>query len=69
VTKSEDAFSIRIMDTSEQLQSYLKSGVREIIAEPRSMMPDFDTRLLNDRDLADLLRYLSTLRGNSAARP
>jgi putative heme-binding domain-containing protein len=69
VTKSEDAFSIRIMDTREQLQGYLKSRLREVVAEPRSLMPDFDVQRLGDRDLDDLLRYLSTLRGASPARP
>ena len=66
VTKGDDAFSIRIMDTSERLQGYAKSGLREINYEPRSLMPGFDTRQISDRDLDDLLRYLSTLRANSA---
>lgn len=69
VTKGADAFSIRIMDTNERLQGYTRADLREIIEEPRSLMPDFDARLLSDRDLDDLLRYLSTLRGNSPARP
>ena len=69
VVKGDDAFSIRIMDTREQLQGYLKSDLREVIEEPRSLMPDFDARRLGDRDLDDLLRYLSTLRGASPARP
>lgn len=69
VTKSEDAFSIRIMDTREQLQGYLKSGLQEVIEEPRSLMPDFDAQRLGDRDLDDLLRYLSTLRGVSPTQP
>jgi hypothetical protein len=56
------------MDTREQLQGYLKSGLREVIEEPRSLMPDFDTERLGERDLDDLLRYLSTLRGASPAR-
>lgn len=69
LTKGDDAFSIRIMDTSERLQGFAKADLREIIEEPRSFMPDFDARSLGDRDLDDLLRYLSTLRGNSPARP
>lgn len=69
VVKGDDAFSIRIMDTREQLQGYLRSDLREVIEEPRSLMPDFDARRLGDRDLDDLLRYLSTLRGASPARP
>jgi putative heme-binding domain-containing protein len=64
IAKGSDAFSIRVMDTNERLQGYPKADLREIIEEPRSLMPDFDTRVLADRDLDDLLRYLSTLRGN-----
>jgi cytochrome c oxidase cbb3-type subunit III len=68
VVKSDDAFSIRIMDTRDQLQGYLKSDLREVIEESRSLMPDFGAAQLNDRDLDDLLRFLSTLRGASTAR-
>lgn len=63
VAKSEDAFSIRIMDTNEQLQGHAKSALREVIAEPRSLMPAFEAQQLSDRELDDLLRYLGTLRG------
>ena len=66
LNKSEDAFSIRIMDTNERLQGYAKSSLREVIEEPRSMMPDFGVTQFSDRELDDLLRYLSTLRGNNA---
>ena len=69
VAKSEDAFSIQIMDTRDQLLGYLRSGLREVIEEPRSLMPDFGAGQFGDRDLDDLLRYLSTLRGASPARP
>jgi len=63
VIKSEDAFSIQIADTSERLQGYTKAGLREMIHEEGSLMPDFGTERLSDSDLDDLLRYLSTLRG------
>jgi mono/diheme cytochrome c family protein len=32
------------------------------VNEPRSVMPGYAAGQLNDRDLDDLLRYLSTLR-------
>lgn len=67
--KSEDAFSIRIMDTQEQLQGYSKAGLRDVINESRSLMPDLGAGRLNDRDLDDLLRFLETLRAGSASRP
>jgi putative heme-binding domain-containing protein len=69
VAKSDDAFSIRIMDTREQLQGYLKAALREVVEEPRSLMPDFGAGQLDDRDLDDLLRFLSTLRGPNSAQP
>jgi putative heme-binding domain-containing protein len=62
VMKSEDAFSIRIMDSQERLQGYLKATLKEIIREEGSLMPDFGPERLNDSDLNDLLAFLSTLR-------
>jgi len=68
VKNSEDAFSIRIMDTRERLQGFLKQNLREVVKERRSLMPDFGVDRLNDRDLDDLVRFLSTLRGANADR-
>jgi len=62
VRKNEDAYSIQIMDTREQLQGYRKSELREIVAEPKSLMPDFPQARLSDKDLHDLVGYLGTLR-------
>jgi putative heme-binding domain-containing protein len=62
VKKNEDAFSIQIMDTHERLQGYLKSGLRELVNDDASLMPDFGPDRLSDRDLDDLLAYLGTLR-------
>ena len=67
--KSEDAFSIQIMDTHERLQGYVKAHVREVVSESRSLMPDFGADRLKDADLADLLRFLGGLRGSNAVRP
>jgi putative heme-binding domain-containing protein len=62
--KSEDAFSIQIMDTHEQLQGYLKARLREVIREPASLMPAFGPDRLTDRDLDDLVAFLGTRRGS-----
>ena len=69
VVKNDDAFSIQIMDTRDQLQGYLRSALREVIDEPRSVMPDFGPEQLSDRDLDDVVRFLGTLRGAGATRP
>jgi cytochrome c oxidase cbb3-type subunit III len=67
--KSEDAFSIQIMDTHQQLQGFLKSGLRDVVHEVASLMPAFGPDRLNDGDLNDLLRFLSTLRGPDSGQP
>ena len=69
--KNEDAFSIQIMDTGERLQGFRKADVREVIPEPRSLMPEFGADRLNDQALNDLVTYLSTLPapGTAAAPP
>jgi putative heme-binding domain-containing protein len=64
-TKGEDAFSIQIMDTHEQLQGYLKARLREVIRDPASLMPAFGPDRLSDRDLDDLVAFLNTRRGSA----
>jgi putative heme-binding domain-containing protein len=59
VRKSEDAFSIQMMDDSGHLRGYLKTGVREVVRETNSLMPAFGPDRLNDGDLADVLAFLS----------
>jgi putative heme-binding domain-containing protein len=65
--KSEDAFSIQIMDTREQLKGYLKSTLKEVVNDPASLMPAFGPDKLNDGDLNDVLAYLGTLRPPAGA--
>lgn len=67
--KNEDAFSIRIMDTHEELRGFLKSDIRSVTADAHSLMPDFDGARLDARALDDLLRFLGTLRPVPAAQP
>ena len=67
VKKNEDEFSIQIMDTRERLQGFLKANLNELTMEKLSLMPVYGPERLNDRDLDDLLRYLSGLRGTAAA--
>jgi cytochrome c oxidase cbb3-type subunit III len=69
VRKNEDEFSIQIMDTRERLQGYLKADLTEFIIEKQSLMPVYGADRLSDRDLDDLLQYLTALRGADAVRP
>jgi len=61
--KNEDVFSIQVMDQRERLQGYLKSELKDVIYEKDSLMPVFSGERLNDRDLTDLVGYLTSLRG------
>jgi len=65
--KNEDLFSVQIMDTSERLQGIAKSQAKTVTLEKKSLMPAYGVDQLNERDLDDLLQYLSTLRGPAAA--
>jgi putative heme-binding domain-containing protein len=68
VEKSEDAFSIQIMDAQQRLQGYLKADLREVVADTASLMPAFTTDRLSDRDLDDLLTFLGSAAGSSPRR-
>jgi quinoprotein glucose dehydrogenase len=62
VKKNEDVFSVQIMDTRERIQGYLRTDLKDVRDETRSLMPKFGADMLNERDLDDLLAYLSRLR-------
>jgi putative heme-binding domain-containing protein len=64
VAKSEDAFSIQIVDTHERLQGYRKSDLAALTHESQSLMPELWPDELNDRRLDDVIAYLGTLRGS-----
>jgi putative heme-binding domain-containing protein len=66
--KSEDAFSIQIMDTQQRLQGYLKADLREVVSDSASLMPEFPASRLTDSDLDDLLMFLSSVSGPAAPR-
>jgi putative heme-binding domain-containing protein len=66
VKKNEDEFSIQIMDTRERLQGFVKANLTEVTIDKESLMPVYGADRLNDRDLDDLLQYLTGLRGASA---
>lgn len=62
VTKSEDAFSVQIMDTRQQLRGFLKADLSELVMESGSLMPVFSEARLPQEELDDVVRYLGTLR-------
>jgi alcohol dehydrogenase (cytochrome c) len=67
IAKSEDVFSIQIIDTENRLQGYLKAELADVVYRTESLMPAYGTRELNARELDDLLAFLGTLRDASGA--
>ena len=65
VRKNEDEFSIQIMDARERLQGYVKANLTAMTVDKQSLMPAYGPDRVNDRDLDDLLRYLTSLRGTT----
>ena len=61
--KNEDTFSVQLMTANEDVLSFFKSDV-QVVTEPElSLMPAYGPERVNDSDLADLVRYLRSLRG------
>jgi putative heme-binding domain-containing protein len=60
--KSEDAFSIQIMDSDQVLRGFRKSSLQEVIHEDISLMPSFPESALSGDDINDVLRFLQSAR-------
>jgi cytochrome c oxidase cbb3-type subunit 3 len=58
VTLNEDSFSVQVMDASEQLHLFEKDKLRSFNKSRVSLMPAYDTNLLSDKDLQDIVAYL-----------
>jgi cytochrome c oxidase cbb3-type subunit III len=62
VARNEDTFSLQLIDTSQQLQVFLKKNLREVIHERKSLMPAYSEDMLKATELQDLVAYLEGLR-------
>jgi cytochrome c oxidase cbb3-type subunit III len=58
VTLNEDSFTVQLMDTSERLYSFEKDKLHSFKKSRVSLMPAYDTSLLSDKDLQDIVAYL-----------
>ena len=59
---NQDTFNIQLIDATDKMLSIDKSTVREITILTTSPMPSFKDKL-NPQELADVVSYLSTLKG------
>jgi cytochrome c oxidase cbb3-type subunit III len=58
VALNEDSFSVQLMDASENTYMFEKDKLRSFTKSRTSMMPAYDTSLLSDKDLQDIVAYL-----------
>ncbi len=63
VARNEDTYSIQMITTAQQLQSFLKKDLKEVSHQRRSLMPPYSPAVLDAAQLQDLIAYLETLRG------
>ena len=59
---NHDSYTVQMIDSNDRLRSFVKANLRAAAVVPRSGMPSFQTKL-SEEELADLVSYLSTRRG------
>ncbi len=60
VTLNEDSFTVQIMDSSEQVHLLEKNKLRSFRKSRESLMPVYSTSTLSDKDLEDLISFLTS---------
>jgi len=63
VVLNEDAFTLQILDTRENLHSFEKSSLKSYEKTRQSLMPAYDEKALPEKDLQDLLAFLAAASG------
>lgn len=58
---NQDGFSVQMIDSSNQLRSFQKSGLHEFTIVTTDPMPSYADKL-SGQDLIDLVNYLSSLK-------
>lgn len=59
---NEDTYTVQLIDDKERLHSLTKSDMRNYVVETKSPMPAYAGKL-TDAEIADVIAYLLTLRG------
>lgn len=59
---NQDAFTVQVLDSKEQLRSLARADLREFTFIEKSPMPSYKDKL-NSRELGDLVSYLVSLQG------
>jgi hypothetical protein len=60
VLKSEDAFSLQMLDEQQRLQGFQKTELQSFERLQQSFMPSFSQTALSDSALYNILNYLQS---------
>jgi alcohol dehydrogenase (cytochrome c) len=63
---NQDAFSIQLLTSTEQLKSYARTDLREHSIITKGLMPSYDGKL-SSQEVADITRYVSSWQPTGAA--
>jgi len=69
VLKSEDVFSLQMVDATGQLHLIDKANLAEVRVEMKSLMPDDYARRLTAPEIQNVVAYLKTLTGRDLSTP
>jgi putative heme-binding domain-containing protein len=61
VTLNEDSFSLQMMDADEKIHLFEKDKLQSYEKSRESLMPPYDPKMLSDKDLNDLVAFLSSV--------
>jgi cytochrome c oxidase cbb3-type subunit 3 len=61
IRKNEDTFSVQLMTRDEELHTFLKKDISEITYDETSLMPAYSAKMLNKKDLQNLVSFLESL--------
>jgi putative heme-binding domain-containing protein len=61
VTLNEDSFSVQIMDMGEQIHLLEKAKLLAFQKRRESAMPKYGTDILSDKELEDIVAYLTSV--------
>jgi putative heme-binding domain-containing protein len=60
---NQDALSVQLMNSKEELKTYLRASLREFTILDKGLMPSVQGKL-TDQQVADIVTYLSSLKGS-----
>ena len=60
---NQDAISVQMMNPKEELKTYLRANIREFTIIDKGLMPPAEGKL-NTQQVADIVSYLSSLKGS-----